>query len=93
METNVSQVIFSTKSILLSLLLIDHFRFMLVGEPYAGKTCILHSLAKTLNIIAEKDRKNFNEHGVVMSTMNPKAITLAQIYGAFDKTNQDVSSR
>ena len=71
---------------------------MLVGEPYGSKTSILRALAETLNLIAQDAVDNsssasssFHEHGVVFSTINPKAITVAQLYGAFDSSTQDVS--
>ena len=64
---------------------------MLVGEPYGSKTSILRVLAETLNLIAlDPSSASFNEQGVVFSTINPKAITLAQLYGAFDSSTQDV---
>ncbi|XP_075243127.1 dynein axonemal heavy chain 7-like isoform X3 [Convolutriloba macropyga] len=70
--------------------------FMLVGEPYGSKTSILRALAETLNLIAQDAVDNsssasssFHEQGVVFSTINPKAITVAQLYGAFDSSTQD----
>ena len=46
---------------------------MLVGEPFAGKTKVLHVLADTLTLMNEK---GFNEEEkVIYRTVNPKSIT------------------
>ena len=56
--------------------------FMLVGDPCGGKTSCLHTLAASLTLMNEWG----DESGAVtkLVTINPKAITMGQLYGYFD---------
>lgn len=65
------------------------FRFMLVGEPFAGKTKVLHVLADTLTLMNEKGYEA--EEKVIFRTMNPKSITMGQLFGQFDLVSHEVS--
>ncbi|NWU76504.1 DYH7 protein, partial [Onychorhynchus coronatus] len=56
--------------------------FMLVGEPFSGKTKVLHVLADTLSLM--KKRGYGEEEKVIFRTMNPKSITMGQLFGQFD---------
>ncbi|XP_034826235.1 dynein axonemal heavy chain 7 [Maniola hyperantus] len=56
--------------------------FMLVGDPFSGKSMTLKILSEALTLMEEK-----NQSGGVECTykvLNPKAVTMGQLYGAFD---------
>ncbi len=63
-------------------------RFMLVGEPFAGKTEVLHTLAETLTLLNEKGLND--EEKVMYRTVNPKAVTMGQLFGQFDPVSHEV---
>ncbi|KOC62554.1 Dynein heavy chain 7, axonemal [Habropoda laboriosa] len=61
--------------------------FMLVGEPFGGKTSVLHTLADALTLMNEWG----DEHGAITKyyTINPKSITSGQLYGFFDPVSSE----
>ncbi|KFP76630.1 Dynein heavy chain 7, axonemal, partial [Apaloderma vittatum] len=61
--------------------------FMLVGESFSGKTKILYVLADTLSLM--KDRGYGEEEKVIVRTVNPKSITLGQLFGHFDVVSHE----
>ncbi|XP_043503405.1 dynein axonemal heavy chain 12-like [Polistes fuscatus] len=63
--------------------------FMLVGEPFGGKTSVLHTLADALTLM--HDWKDENGAVTKYFTINPKSITLEQLYGHFDPVSSEWS--
>uniref|UniRef100_A0A8C3KWS1 Dynein axonemal heavy chain 12 n=1 Tax=Calidris pygmaea TaxID=425635 RepID=A0A8C3KWS1_9CHAR len=61
--------------------------FMLVGESFSGKTKILHVLADTLSLM--KERGYGEEEKVIFRTVNPKSITMGQLFGQFDAVSHE----
>ncbi|PAA47942.1 hypothetical protein BOX15_Mlig003862g8 [Macrostomum lignano] len=62
--------------------------FMLVGEPFGGKTSVLHVLAETMTNLNEAGYSEDYEK-VMYRTINPKAITMGQLFGQFDPVSHE----
>ena len=62
---------------------------MVVGLPFAGKTSAIKVLAGSLTELNEKGL--MGEMKTHMNIINPKSITMGQLYGNFDEVSHDWS--
>ncbi|ORX42989.1 hypothetical protein BCR36DRAFT_361700 [Piromyces finnis] len=72
---------------LYEMMLVRH-GFMLVGEPFAGKTSAYRVLAETLTDIANAN-ENFDANKILYKVINPKSISMGYLYGQFDQTSHE----
>lgn len=63
---------------------------MIVGDPMGGKTCAYQILASSLTDIQKLGPScGVDEKKVNFRIINPKAITMGQLYGCFDPTSHE----
>lgn len=83
---------FLTKVIQTFEMLIVRHGFMMVGSPFSGKTSTLRVLAECLTRLNESHpHANPYYKKVQWDTVNPKSITMGQLYGAFDPISYEWS--
>ncbi|CAG9584340.1 unnamed protein product [Danaus chrysippus] len=66
--------------------------FMIVGPPMGGKTQAYQSLAESLRALQlMRPPPKHKEFGAIYRIINPKAITMGQLYGCFDPASHEWS--
>ncbi|XP_021341821.1 dynein heavy chain 12, axonemal-like isoform X1 [Mizuhopecten yessoensis] len=61
--------------------------FMLVGEPFGCKTSVIETLSEGMTLLTEQGVEDYNK--VFFRVINPKAITMGQLYGQFDPVSHE----
>ena len=64
---------------------------MIIGDPMSGKTKTNNILAESLTTLAERKIPEQHEFKVQSTIINPKSITMAQLYGCFDPETHEWS--
>eukprot|EP00981_Chlorochromonas_danica_P006662 scaffold1447_cov165-Ochromonas_danica.AAC.8 len=63
--------------------------FMIVGQPFSGKSSAWKVLADVLGLLAERFPKDKRWSKVIPIIQNPKSISMGQLYGQFDQVSHE----
>ena len=80
---------FITKVIQLYEMIIVRHGLMLVGNTGGGKSSNLHILKNTLTSLKQQNIEGFAYENVKIYQLNPKSITMGQMYGEFDPNTME----
>lgn len=72
------------------MLLVRH-GLMIVGAAMGGKTTAYQTLAEVLKCVSKDDTATAKEYPVSYRIINPKAISMGQLYGSFDPVSHEWS--
>ena len=61
---------------------------MLVGDPFGSKTSVIHTMADAMTQLNVNGITEYEK--VIYRTINPKSITMGQLYGQFDAISHEV---
>jgi len=62
---------------------------MIVGPTGAGKTTCYETLADTMTTMRERNHPNEVYQNVNVQVLNPKSISMGEMYGIVDQVSQD----
>ena len=80
---------FISKVIQLYEMIVVRHGLMLVGPTGGGKSMNLHVLEETLGALKDKGKTGFAYDHVKILQLNPKSITMGQMYGEFDPNTME----
>lgn len=80
---------FITKVIQLYEMIVVRHGLMLVGPTGGGKSCNLHVLEETLGSLKDQKINGFGYEKVKIFQLNPKSITMGQMYGEVDSNTME----
>ncbi|KAL8008233.1 putative dynein heavy chain region D6 P-loop domain, dynein heavy chain, domain-2 [Plasmopara halstedii] len=63
--------------------------FMVVGMPFSGKTCAWRVLSEVLASLHQQFPNDSRYTNVAISVINPKSVTMGQLYGQFDAISHE----
>jgi len=66
---------------------VSTFSFMLVGEPFGCKTKVIETLSEGMTLLFEEGNEDYEK--VMFRIINPKAITMGQLFGMFDPVSHE----
>lgn len=78
-----------TQTIQLYEMIVVRHGLMTVGQPFSGKSCALKVLSGALTELCEAGIQGTLFNRVTMRIINPKAVTMGQLYGEWGVTGKD----